>query len=85
MESQPKNPEFRTNPENFHPCNFNPFQKMDFSIQLQTVKSGWTIVYIEGSQVIISPQRDFFLRRLILSCKQCKTLMKCTCTFVCLI
>ena len=24
MESQPKNPEFRINPENFHPC----FQKM---------------------------------------------------------
>ena len=21
MESQPKNPEFRSNPENFHPCN----------------------------------------------------------------
>ena len=23
MESQPKNPEFRINPENFHPCNVN--------------------------------------------------------------
>ena len=22
MESQPQNPEFRTNPENFHPCKF---------------------------------------------------------------
>ena len=22
MESQPQNPEFRNNPENFHPCNF---------------------------------------------------------------
>ena len=23
MESQSQNPEFRINPENFHPCNFN--------------------------------------------------------------
>ena len=23
MESQPQNPEFRTNPENFHPCMFS--------------------------------------------------------------
>ena len=23
MESQPQNPEFRKNPENFHPCNMN--------------------------------------------------------------
>ena len=22
MESQPQNPEFRTNPEKFHPCNY---------------------------------------------------------------
>ena len=22
MESQPQNPEFKNNPENFHPCNF---------------------------------------------------------------
>ena len=22
MESQPKNPEFRNNPENFHPCDY---------------------------------------------------------------
>ena len=22
MESQPQNPEFRINPENFHPCDF---------------------------------------------------------------
>ena len=27
---------------------------MEFSIKFDTVKSGWSIVYIEGSQVIIS-------------------------------
>ena len=27
---------------------------MEFSIHLPTVKSGWSMVYIEGSQVIIS-------------------------------
>ena len=28
MESQPQNPEFRNNPENFHPC--HGLTKMDF-------------------------------------------------------
>ena len=28
---------------------------MEFYIELQTIKMGWSIVYIEGSQVIISP------------------------------
>ena len=27
MESQPQNPEFRINPENFHPCSYYIFQK----------------------------------------------------------
>ena len=27
---------------------------MEFSIKFDTVKSGWSIVYIEGSQVIVS-------------------------------
>ena len=29
MESQPQNPEFRNNPENFHPC-FNQVAKLHF-------------------------------------------------------
>ena len=27
MESQPHNPEFRINPENFHPCNYDCLQQ----------------------------------------------------------
>ena len=27
MESQPQNPEFRNNPENFHPCPISPTTK----------------------------------------------------------
>ena len=34
---------------------------MEFPIKFVTVKSGWSIVYIEGSQVIISPQNIIFL------------------------
>ena len=30
------------------------FRPMEFSIKLHTIKSAWSIVYIEGSQVIIS-------------------------------
>ena len=30
MESQPQNPEFRINPENFHPCIY--FMSIDLSI-----------------------------------------------------
>ena len=33
------------------------FRLMDFSIKFDTVKSGWSIVYIEGSQVIISKKK----------------------------
>ena len=28
MESQPQNPEFRINPENFHPCNYGKHSKI---------------------------------------------------------
>ena len=48
MESQPQNPEFRINPENFHPC------PMNFSIKFDIVMSIWSIVHIDGSQAIIS-------------------------------
>ena len=30
------------------------FVPIEFSIKFDTVKSGWSILYIEGSQVIIS-------------------------------
>ena len=33
---------------------FNPFRPMGFSIKLHAIKTGWFIVYIEGTQVIIS-------------------------------
>ena len=35
------------------------FRSMEFSIQLHTNKSGWSIVYIERTQVIISPKNIF--------------------------
>ena len=34
---------------------------MEFPIKFDTVKSGWSVVYIEGSQVIISLKIDFVL------------------------
>ena len=34
------------------------FVPMEFAIKFDTVKPGWSVVYIEGSQVIIS---KFFL------------------------
>ena len=40
---------------------------MGFSIKLYILKSGWSIVYILGSQVIISKDVYFFLGRSILS------------------
>ena len=33
---------------------------MEFPIEFDTVKSGWSIVYIEGSQVIISPKKYMY-------------------------
>ena len=32
---------------------------MEFSIELHTIKSGWSIIYIEGSQVIL--EKNVFL------------------------
>ena len=34
---------------------------MEFSTKLHTIKSGWSIVYFEGLQVIISLKIDFIL------------------------
>ena len=31
MESQPKNPEFRNNPENFHPCKYSAQERVSDS------------------------------------------------------
>ena len=36
------------------------FRPVEFSIKLHTIKSGWSIVYIEGSQVIISKKILYF-------------------------
>ena len=33
MESQPQNPEFRNNPENFHPCKMHLLPRIDSSIE----------------------------------------------------
>ena len=33
------------------------FRPMEFSINFDAVKSGWSIIYIEGLLVIISPQK----------------------------
>ena len=42
MESQPQNPEFRINPENFHPCTI--IQPCTSSLQPDTPRySQWTI------------------------------------------
>ena len=34
---------------------------MEFSIKLHTIESEWSVVYIEGSQVIISKKNIVFL------------------------
>ena len=39
MESQPQNPEFRINPENFHPCNIHVKLFQIWTNGLDAVKS----------------------------------------------
>ena len=45
MESQPQNPEFRINPENFHPCVVNECTLVtvmcDKPCQLEDVNGSW--------------------------------------------
>ena len=38
MESQPENPEFRNNPENFHPCEQYCLQYAQVHVHYQMVK-----------------------------------------------
>ena len=40
---------------------FNPFRPMESTIKLCTIKSEWSIVYIEGSKVIIAKKNIAFL------------------------
>ena len=51
---------------------------MGYSIKFETVKSGWSIVYIEGLQVIISPKYciSFSKDRFCLS-RQCRPRQNC--------
>ena len=35
-------------------CAFTLFVPMEFPMKLDTIKAGWFIIYIEGSQVIFS-------------------------------
>ena len=52
MESQPQNPEFRINPENFHPC---------FSyIPISLLKQAWTASYfVQLSSVCMGDSSKF--------------------------
>ena len=45
MESQPQNPEFRINPENFHPCVLSGL------IWVQTVRKGYQQMTLEGKEL----------------------------------
>ena len=54
MESQPQNPEFRNNPENFHPCIYSNYLDryqltlcilMDSSLCFDTINLEWCIVH----------------------------------------
>ena len=40
---------------------FIPFRPMEFSINFDTVKSGWSIIYIKGTLVTISPKKLYII------------------------
>ena len=49
------------------------FRQMEFSIKLHTVKPGWSIVKIEGSQVMISKKYCIsFSKDQFCNTKQCR-------------
>ena len=51
---------------------------MEFPIKFDTVESEWSIIYFEGSQVIIFENIVFFSLKIDLKSKQTvQTLMKC--------
>ena len=51
---------------------------MEFSIKLHAIKSGWSIVPIEGSQVIISKKKNVFhFLKIIIVLPNRADMMKC--------
>ena len=56
MESQPQNPEFRINPENFHPCR-NSFQ---VSEKNEKLPSKWKVITTESNLMFIIFSFSFF-------------------------
>ena len=56
MESQPQNPEFRNNPENFHPCKLF---RLTFSISICVEKTKKALARLPGSTVMPKPLCDY--------------------------
>ena len=53
------------------------FRPIEFSIKLQIIKPGWSITYIEGSQVIISKNIVFLTLKIDFIVTTVQTLVKC--------
>ena len=49
MESQPQNPEFRNNPENFHPCHYYNYTNMAHAFNIDISLNDNYIIIISSS------------------------------------
>ena len=58
MESRPLNPEFRNNPENFHPCRVN----LDMTFPEGAVKSGFTLYFFQALLFNPYTAKNIFLK-----------------------
>ena len=63
MESQPQNPEFRNNPENFHPCLKCMFMLFNILLYSQINISLWTnFIFTDHLSIWLVNYRSFYSR-----------------------
>ena len=56
MESRPKNPEFRNNPENFHPCSYSRYYCL-FGLMLYIPVNNFSVISGHFPELISTKQR----------------------------
>ena len=63
MESQPQNPEFRNNPENFHPCMQVPIRNLELCFSFQFLPNRCTPVDEDDFFDDPEKQREIFIKK----------------------
>ena len=68
MESQPQNPDFRINPENFHPCDNGCNKNLQATLSHRTLCNTYHFFFLFSTQTyVVSTQKNHTNERVLLS------------------